>query len=180
MKEEWKDIEGYEGFYQVSNKGRVKSVERKVWDSGKQSYNTIKERILKPGKDGYGYLKVDLCKYGQPRSITVHRLVATAFLDNPKNLPQINHIDENKENNCVNNLEWCTSKYNNNHGTRTERAAKTISKPVLAISKDKKSYLYFNSIMDAERLGGFNHSSISLCCRGERKTHKGYTWSFVE
>ena len=178
--EEWKDIKGYEGLYMVSNEGRVKSVERKVWNSGKQCYKTIKERILKPGNNGEGYLIVNLCKEGNQKFYTVHRLVAQSFLPNPDNLPQINHVDENKKNNCVDNLEWCTNKYNINHGTRTDRMAKTRSKPVLGISLDGKSYLYFNSTRDAERLGGFNQGAISDCCRGERKSHHGYTWEYVE
>ena len=175
MQEEWRDIKGYEGFYMVSSEGRIKSLSR-VASNGRR----IEERILKPRNNGYGYLVVDLCKDRQPRTITVHRLVATAFLDNPKNLPQINHIDENKANNNVSNLEWCNRKYNCNYGTRNERFAKAQSKPVLGTSLDGKSYLYFNSTIDAERLGGFKQSAISACCRGKLKQHKGYKWQYVE
>ena len=171
MQEEWKDIEGYEGLYMVSSEGRVKRL---------QSKGCKQERILKPINNGYGYLRVTLFKDGKHITHRIHRLVANTFIPNPENKPEVNHIDEDKENNCVDNLEWCTRKYNCNHGTRTERSAKTQSKPVLAISKDKKSYLYFNSAKDAERLRGFNHSSIASCCRDKRKTHKGYTWQYVE
>ena len=171
MQEVWKDIKGYEGQYQVSNKGRVKSLSRVTSDG-----RSIVDKILKSGKNSVGYLIVNLYKDGQLRSYLIHRLVANAFTDNSENKPEVNHIDENKENNCVNNLEWVTRKENINHGTHNERMAKTQSKPVIGISKDKKSYLYFNSTNDAQRLAGFNNRDISKCCRGKRKTAGGYIW----
>ena len=124
MEEIWKDIEGYEGLYQVSNMGRVKSVERMKW-SGK-CYYKAPERILKPRKNGGGYLVVMLSKNGKVKTCRVHRLVATAFIPNPNNLPQINHIDENKGNNHMENLEWCDSKYNNNYGTHNKRVSEKL------------------------------------------------------
>ena len=167
----WKDVEGYEGQYQVSNKGRVKSLSRVASDGRR-----VAERILKPHNNGRGYLIVILCKDGKHINHRVHRLVANAFIDNPQNLPEVNHINENKEDNCVDNLEWCDRSYNINYGTRTLRT----NKPVIGVSKDKKNYLYFNSIMDAERLGGFDQGHISECCRGKRKTEGGYTWMYAE
>ena len=167
----WKDIEGYEGLYQVSNKGRAKRL---------QSKGCKQERILTPVKNRCGYLRVTLCKDGQRRIYSVHRLVVQTFLPNPDNLPQVNHIDENKTNNTISNLEWCTNEYNCNHDTHNERSAKTKSKPVLGISLDKKIYLYFNRTMDAERLAGFKNGAISKCCRGKLKTHKGYTWMYAD
>ena len=111
MIEIWKDIEGYENLYQVSNLGRVKSL----------NYNhTGKEKIMKAKKDK-GYLRVQLYKDGKPKFYSVHRLVATSFLPNPNNLSQVNHIDEDKSNNIVDNLEWCSAKYNSNYGTRIQR-----------------------------------------------------------
>lgn len=175
MQEVWKDIKGYEGLYQVSNKGRVKSLSR-VASNGRR----IAERILKPYKNRGGYLQVNFYKDGKLINHYIHRLVATAFIPNPENKPEVNHVNENKENNNANNLEWATRKENNNHGTRKERMAKTHSKPVIGISLDGKSYLYFNSAKDAQRLGRFNHGAISDCCRGKRKTHKGYIWNYVE
>ena len=175
IEEIWKDIEGYEGLYQVSSEGRIKSLSR-LTSNGRK----IAEKILKPSNNGWGYLQVILCKDGKHINHRIHRLVAQAFIPNPENKPEVNHIDENKENNNVDNLEWVTSKENSNHGTHKERVAKAQSKPVMGISLDGKSYLYFNSTMDAGRLGGFKQSAISACCRGERKTHKGYTWRFVE
>ena len=120
--EEWKDIKGYEGLYQISNKGRVKSL-----------YN--KGKILTPGKDKDGYSIVSLYKNKIKKTNKVHRLVAQAFLSNPDNLPQVNHKDENKLNNCVENLEWCSVEYNINYGTRNERTRKklTCNKKIICI-----------------------------------------------
>ena len=170
MEEEWRDIVGYEGLYKVSNKGRVKRLQGK---------GCKQERILKPGKNRGGYLRVKFWKDGKGINYKVHRLVAQAFIPNPQDLPEINHKDENKENNCVENLEWITHKENINHGTRNERMVKTKSKPVIGISLDSKSYLYFNSAKDAQSLAGFKCSAISACCRGKRKTAGGYHWKLA-
>ena len=122
-KEYWKPVVGYEGLYEVSNWGRVKSIKRIV--KSPRGYRTVCERTLKPTKDSHGYLCVSLYKEGKMKFVKIHRLVAEAFLDNPDNLPQINHKDEDKTNNHVNNLEWCDAKYNSNYGTRTERLSKS-------------------------------------------------------
>ena len=115
--EEFRDIPGYEGLYEVSNLGRVRSLET--------------ERILKPSKNTWGYLFVSLYKNGIKKAVRIHRLVALAFIPNPDNLPCINHKDEDKTNNTVDNLEWCDDKYNANYGTRNERIAEKTRKPVL-------------------------------------------------
>lgn len=124
MKEIWKDIEGYERYYQVSNLGRVKSLARIV----KRKFNnyTVRERILKarPDKDGYKYLV--LCISCKAKTFQVHRLVANAFIPNPDNLPCINHKDENPSNNCVENLEWCTYSYNNTYNDLAHRRMKKV------------------------------------------------------
>lgn len=106
-KEVWKDIEGYEGRYQVSNLGRVKSLKRKV-PNGENSFRIIKEKILKTSKKSNEYIKVNL----SGKSYRVHRLVATAFIENPNNYDEINHINGDKRDNRVKNLEWCTREYN--------------------------------------------------------------------
>jgi len=126
LTEEWKDIEGYEGFYQVSNLGRVKSLARVVMRSDGKP-NPVNEKILKYGIIK-GYCAVVLCKDRKKKMYKVHRLVAIAFLSNPHNLPEVNHKDENKKNNCVDNLEWCTSLYNINYGSHNERVTNTIVK----------------------------------------------------
>ena len=170
MEELWKDIKDYEGVYQVSNLGRVRSLK------------FGKERILRTFKDGCGYLMVHLCKDGKPKMFLVHRLVASSFLENPENLPCVNHKDEDKTNNFIGtpennfrdgNLEWCTNEYNTNYGTRNERAAKTQSKPVLQFSKTGSFIREWSSTQECER-NGFNHGHIVSCCIGERKTHKGF------
>ena len=119
MIEEWRPIEGYEGLYEVSNTGQVRSLDRFY-------YRLHKGKVLSPTKDRYGYLTVTLNCNGKSKTIKIHRLVAQAFLLNPDNLPQVNHKDEVKTNNNVDNLEWCTAKYNNNFGTRQERYRNTM------------------------------------------------------
>lgn len=117
-REEWKDIKGYEGIYQISNMGRVKSL-----SNGKYK----KEKIRKYRKDKDGYLQLNLHKNNVMTTFKVHRLVAEAFIPNPHNLPQVNHKDEDKTNNRVDNLEWCTVEYNNNYGTRNKRIANALT-----------------------------------------------------
>lgn len=116
MNEIWKDVKGYEGLYQVSNLGRVKSLDR-IDRKGRLR----KGRILKPSSNGRGYLNVCLTVDNIPHTIKVHRLVAEAFISNPDNLPQVNHKDEIKTNNHADNLEWCTAEYNSNYGSRNVR-----------------------------------------------------------
>ena len=118
MIEVWKDVIGYEGIYEVSNLGIIRSVERYDYSGHKRKAKTIAFVI-----DRDGYAKVHLCLCGKARYHFVHRIVATAFIDNPENLPQINHKDENKKNNKAENLEWCTAKHNINYGKRNALVA---------------------------------------------------------
>ena len=164
----WCPIKGYEGLYEVSDQGRVRSLK-----SGK-------ERILKPGSDKYGYLMVCLCKNGEKKNLLVHRLVAQAFIPNPDNLPQVNHKDENKTNNYVHNLEWCSSKYNANFGTRTQRQAEKLSKPVLQYTKYGVFVREWKSTRDVERNLGYFHNNISYCCNGKHKSAYGYVWKYKD
>lgn len=120
MTEIWKDIVGYEGLYQVSNLGNVK---RLKGYKGRGKGYIVEEHLIQPSINSRGYQNVVLCKNGKTKTFTMHRLVAIAFLDNPDNLPQVNHKDENKTNNCVDNLEWCDSVYNNNYGTRNKKCS---------------------------------------------------------
>ena len=110
--EEWRDIKGYEGLYQVSSLGRVKSL--------KDSHDNYREKILKPG-NVRGYLHVNLYKDTKRKTYRIHRLVAEAFISNPNNYEEVNHKDEDKTNNCVSNLEWCTREYNMSYGTINKR-----------------------------------------------------------
>ena len=169
MNEIWKDIKNYEGFYQISNLGRVKSLPRKR----NNKFNN-EEIILKQFKNTNGYLQVDLWKNNVGKHILVHKLVAQTFINNPNNYPFINHKDENKQNNCVNNLEWCTSKYNANYGTRNLR----LSSPVLCVELNKK----YNSIKEASIDLSIYKTSISHCCanREHYKTAGGYHWQYIK
>lgn len=171
MKEIWRDIEGYENLYQISNLGRVKSL---------GNDKTRKEKILKVCRHTFGYLLVGLFKDGNQKSYYIHRLVACAFLPNPDNLSEINHKDEDKTNNRVENLEWCNRKYNMNYGTRTERQLENTNNPkrrkqVICIETGK----IYPSTMQVERELGFNKSGISHACRGNQKTAYGFHWRYI-
>ena len=122
--EEWKDIPGYEGFYQVSNLGVVRSVDHFV-NSKNGSTALKKGKVIAQKKNIYGYMEVHLSRLGKCSSVRVHRLVASAFIPNPEGLPYVNHKDEVKSNNVVTNLEWCDGRYNTNYGTGISRAMQT-------------------------------------------------------
>lgn len=182
--EEWKDIKGYEGLYQVSNWGRVKSLERWV-DFGTTTKRKIEEILLKASDNGNGYKCVKLGRNGGKKF--VHRLVAEAFIDNPNNYPCINHKDENKTNNNVDNLEWCSYSYNINYGNRTKKALENKkdtknnirSKPIVAIDFNGNIKYLFPSIGEAHR-EGFNLSGISQCCNFKRSSYKNLIWRFIK
>lgn len=163
----WKDIEGYPN-YQVSNMGRVKSL----------NYNrTGKEKILKPSK--CRYVMVGLNKDGKSKHFSVHRLVASAFIPNPNNLPYINHINEIKTDNRVENLEWCTAKYNANYGTTQIRRAEKKKIRILQFTKDGEFVRKWDSARDIERELKLNQSHISSCCKGKiYKSVGGYKWHY--
>lgn len=168
-KEIWLDIKGYEGLYQVSSEGRVKSLKRK---------RRKNERILKPSNDR-GYLYVDLCSGGKRKRHKVHRLVCQAFCENPENKPEVNHINENASDNRACNLEWCTRKENNNHGTRTERSAKTQSKSIGQYTHDGELIKIWPSARETERKTGFGHGYISQAANGKCKQAYGFIWKYV-
>ena len=178
MSEVWRDINEYEGYYQVSNMGRVKSLERKIphWRGGERIQ---KERILKPITDHYGYQVVNLYAGGKPKKHKVHRLVCQSFHDNPDNKSQVNHLNENKTDNRACNLEWSTAKENNNHGTRTERSAKALSKPVAQYTRDGELIKIWPSAREAERQAGFRHNTISNAANGKYKNSYGFIWKYV-
>lgn len=168
MNEVWKQIDGYDGRYEVSNLGRVKSY----------AQDKSEGKIRKGNKTAKGYLTVLLYDgTGGSRWVPVHRLVATAFISNPNNLPQVNHKDENKQNNRVDNLEWCTNEYNVKYGTRTQRATEsnkcceTTSLKVCSIDSSGKIDV-FDSIGEAERQTGLSHSNIIRTLKG-RSNHCG-------
>lgn len=169
-KEIWKDIEDYKGLYQVSNLGRVRSLER-IDALGRRR----KGKVLADKHNNRGYHTIALCRDGNIEYKLIHRLVATAFLNNPNNLPQVNHKDENKANNAVSNLEWCTSEYNLNYGTRNERLSKAEGRPVYVIANSGHRY-FFRSVRMASELLGLDRGAMRRCLRGKVKHHHGYTF----
>lgn len=185
MVEEWRDIKGFEGCYQVSNLGRVKSLERERRLG--HSIKIVPERFLRPGKSK-GYMRVVLVDRDIKRNVFVHRLVAEAFLTNPDNLPQVNHKDENRENNSVSNLEWVTAKENINYGYGAikrhegQRYKQPHMKKVFQYDMSGNLIREYISIRDAARECRIDRSGISHCCNGKKdfKTYKGYVWRYEE
>lgn len=186
MIEEFRDISGFESCYQVSNLGRVKSLERIA-----RNKHLISEKILKLNHDQYGYLIAVFSKDNVVSYRKVHRLVAAAFIPNPENKPTVNHKDENKENNCVDNLEWATWQEQINHGDLRMRQAAIHDyhsaasvkfrigrkKPILQFDKDGNFIREWSSAKDAQR-EGFRQSAICMCLRGRHKSYAGFIWKY--
>lgn len=178
----WKFIPGYEHYYQASTSGKIKSLKRYVHQSNGIT-RIQNERILKQRKDKDGYLTVELNKNGKRKFCRVNRLIALTFIpnDDPIHKTQVNHINEfEKNNNNINNLEWCTPKENTNYGTRTERMSKSQSRPVFQYSKEYKLIKKWDSFSQAERKLGINHSNIVACCNRKRNSAGGYIWSYTK
>ena len=193
MEEIWKDIEGYEGFYKISNFGNVLSL-----NYGKHGY----AKQLVPKVNNSGRLWVELAKYGDKRQFLIHRLVGNAFIPNPDNLPQINHKDENIKNNCVENLEWCTNDYNLMY-TYKRHPEKYNVKDIMhgGYAKHRRNHARKNESRKGIRINqldsdgnivkcwdnsriifvetGMSDWSISECCRGKRKTAYGFRWQYA-
>lgn len=177
MKEIWKDVVGYEGLYQVSNTGKVKSLDR--YEKCGNFKRFRKGKIMKLSIDIYGYTKIQLCKKGKSKWFQIHRLVAEAFTQNPNNYPCVNHKNEIKDDNRVENLEWCTVKYNNNFNGRQERIAVKRQVIVLQIDKNTNEIIKeWSSITEAEKQLGLSSGHICLCCKGKRNTCGGYKWKY--
>lgn len=194
--EEWRDIENYEGMYQISNFGRVKSLPR----------SRVRGRILKLGRGTNGYAIVHLCKKCVQETLSVHRLVAKAFIPNPDNLPEVNHLDECKTNNAVSNLRWVTREENENYGTKRERGARSHDytkssvksaanhdyaaigmkrrKPVLQFDLEGNLIRCWSGICEIKDTLGFCSSAISSACNRvgdyKRGISYGYRWCFEE
>ena len=180
MEEIWKDIAGYEGLYQVSNLGKVRSLRYKNRDETRELY-------LKPHTRGY--LQVELHKNGDRKMFTVHRLVALAFVDGYEEDKQVNHIDENKKNNVSTNLEWVTVSQNVLHSLsrRTVPATRKYPKfharidkrPVVQMSLDGEIIGYWESTIKVKEKLGYSDWSVKQCCRGNRQTAYGYKWQYA-
>jgi hypothetical protein len=172
-REIWENIEGFEGLYQVSNMGRVRSLDRE--DAQGRGW---KGRMLSSKLRKNGYREVIICRDGKRKYMLVHRLVAEAFLSNQDNLPQVNHKDEDKGNNRVENLEWCDSKYNNNYGNHIKRVAEAREKPIYVVTNSGHRY-YFSGVSKAARLLGLHYQNITACLHGRQKTCHGYTFEWA-
>lgn len=184
--EVWRDIPHYEGIYQASTLGRIRSIDR--MDS---SNHYRKGNIMKHKLNPSGYYCIALCKDGKYKYINIHRLVAIAFIPNPNNLPQVNHIDEDKTNNRVDNLEWCTAQYNTNYGNRTQKAAKSNSiaqkgkcrpKRYKKINQKDMNGVFikqYESITAASKENNIPQSLISGCLMGKTKSTYGYKWEYA-
>lgn len=170
MKELWKSIKEFDGLYEVSNMGQVR--------------NSQKGNLLKPHRNTVGYLQVCLTKDNRSYFRCIHKLVAEAFVDNARHCNEVNHIDENKENNRADNLEWCTHRENIMHGTCVDRAVKTRQanrppKKVLAIFPDNSTHCY-RSVKDASKELGINEKCIRTVLSGNRHKHLGTRWLYLE
>lgn len=178
MNEEvWKDIEGYEGLYQVSNMGRVRSLDRKSKSKNKwNSYNaSIKGRIRLCATSRMGYLRMRLCKDGVKQWYQLHQLVARAFIPNPDRKETVNHIDGNKKNNCVSNLEWATQAENNKHA-RDNHLNNSRKRKVLCVELNKT----FESVREASRFIGYISGVHKVCSpENQNKTRGGYHWRYL-
>ena len=171
----WRDVVGYEDTHQVSNLGRVRVKERVINTStGKRKY---KSKLLSI-QTSKGYKFVILVVKNNRKTAYIHRLVAEAFIPNPENLPCVNHKDEDKLNNSVDNLEWCTVAYNNTYGTRLERVSKTRSKPIIQLSLDGEFIREWNSTKEAAKFIGCCRENINRCLVGVTKTAFGYKWKY--
>lgn len=173
----WKDIKNFEGLYQVSDHGDIKSIERtKTNNAGAQR---VEERILKQRRDKDGYLAVCLSKEGKHYGRRVNRLVAEAFIPNPECLPVVNHKDENKQNNEADNLEWCTVRYNTCYGDGLRKMAAKQGRPVIQVLNGNIIGEYY-STGNASKETGIPQGNIYKACAGERRIAGGYEWRFKD
>lgn len=193
--EQWADIEGYEGYYQVSSLGRIKSMERYIQDRfGMKSPYRIPPKVLKPKKAPNGYMFVHLSKEGKVEPRRIHRMVAEAFIPNPYRLPSVNHKNEDKTDNRVENLEWCTQAYNNEYGTRTQRSqlSQKYRRPVAMYAMDGRLLRTFPTVVEAARYVAkeitdmrtsvkIANNNIRAVCQHKPNRHiaYGYLWEFV-
>ena len=201
QKEKWVDIQGYVGFYQISNLGRVKSLSRTYY-----TYNylkkekikiTRKEKYMSYKKDSNDYMIVSLSRNGKTKAFTIHRLVASAFIPNPDNLPQINHINGIKTDNRVENLEWCTPSYNVEHSFKTgirkmtskqikqakeniKKAFESKRRKVYQLTPEGEVIKLWDSFTDIYKELHYSWGNIGQVCRGKQELAYGYKWKYKE
>lgn len=198
--EEWRDVVGFEGYYVVSNLGRIATLSHTVIYTSiydgvevKKTFNA-KQCLRKLRRGKHGYMECTLRDSKRIKLMKVHRIVAEAFIPNSQNLPSVNHKDEDKTNNKVENLEWCTCLYNDNYGTRNKKLKKSVSnahknglydnsyrtrrKPIIGISLLDNTTIFFEKLSDLAKQG-FERHLASKCCRNLRRDYKGYKWMFL-
>lgn len=185
MEEVWKDIDGFQGCYQVSNLGNVRSIDRYV-RCGENGIKLQLGKSIKQSKNKYGYMQVRLSNGRKNKfSYTVHRLVAIAFIPNDNNYDQVNHIDGNKQNNYVENLEWCNNSYNQIHAYKTglqdrnKYYAGRKRRKVAKLSKDLRILDIYETVTQAAKENGIYESYVDRVCLKQRETSYGYKWCFA-
>lgn len=174
--EEWRPVPGYEGLYEVSNMGRVRSLDRMETFGGVTRPRKGRE-LSQIQKRGYRLVK--LCKDGCVSAVYVHRIVASAFIPNPNGFPEVNHMDECKTNNAVNNLEWCDRAYNARYGTAPDRIATKLHKAVISIDSNGNETRY-ESVKDAAKAHGGTSGNICSALSGYSKTAWGLEWRYAD
>ena len=189
-KEIWKPIDGYEGYYEVSSTGLLRSVDHSVVRAvnGGLRVSTVRGRFIKARIGKNGYKIVTLSREGIRKHFTLHRIVAIAFVPNPYNYNCVNHKDENKLNNKPDNLEWCTHRYNDNYGTKPKKISQShLRNPprfreVSQFSENGAFIKTFHSAASAARKTGVDSSWIIACCRGTKhaKTAGGFKWKYAD
>lgn len=186
IEEIWKDIDGYEGQYQISSYGRCRSCDRYVFHKnrwgGTASY-FYKSTVMKLSKNNRGYITVRLSRDNNAKTYLIHRLVAQAFIPNPNNLSEVNHKDENKQNNHVDNLEWCTRVFNNTYGKLNKdgrrQSRKHLMKRVGQFTLDGNLIAIHDGLLLAKEKTNGNNVCIARCCEGLQKTSGGYVWKYL-
>lgn len=181
-KEEWRGVVGYEGMYEVSNLGRIRSLNRVVSRSDGERRN-IKGKILKTRIDKHGYERIDLKINGKSKLWLVHRIVAMAFIEKKKGCNYIDHIDGNRSNNLPSNLRWCTISENNTYPiaiANRRKAACDLEIKVAQYTKDMVLINSFSGANEAKRQTGIWNGHITECCQGKRKTAGGYIWKYAK
>lgn len=183
----WKDVRNYEGIYQVSNMGRIRSLDRYIPNTNGIGVRKIRGVMMKTTKNNSGYLCVSLHKKGHTKTCTIHRLVALAFIPNKSNYSDVNHKDEDKGHNWADNLEWAKHKENMNYGNRNKKAGNKLKGTRTLSSNGKASKVIclktnkiFDCILEAAKFYNCNVSGISQCCRGKSKSCGGYKWAYCD
>ena len=176
----WKPVIGYENYYEVSNKGRIRSLDRVTLFKDGKTRKFCGKIISLRAMNNSGYLTVGLHDTGKQKTFLVHRIVAEAFIENPNGYKEINHIDQNKLNNDVSNLEWCTHKENVNHGDEIERGAIKQRRCFRQLDMDGNLIKVWNGFKKMQRETGFERKSVYECCIGKRESYKGYRWEYAE